>query len=431
MRRNHSQTTLAVLTIMAVVLVLAPAVRAALKYSVIYDFKDDKDGFGPTGWLVSDEVGNFYGVTGAGGVGCPRYSGCGTVFELRRTKRGWSHEVLYRFRGGEDGRLPFANLTLDAAGNLYGTTHYGGTTERCVVHGEYIGCGTVFKLAWSGGKWKETVLYRFRGRDGAYPLAGVVLDSKGNLYGTTQDGGNTSCYCGTVFELSSDSNGKWTETILHAFSGKPDGAGPTSLIFDSRGNLYGLAVIGGTDDEGAAFELSPTAGGGWSEATIYNFTGFEDGAYPGNGLTFDGRNLYGATTAGGSDDFGTIFELEPKSDGSWAQSVLYSFTGGKDGRYPASPFVFDKSGNLFGNILQDQECEKGYKDQCGNVFELVRGNGGQWRLKVLHSFAGGIGGADPFQVVFGQDGSLYGGADIGGDGSCSGLGCGLLFEVTP
>ncbi len=428
MRRKSGPKATAIFAILMTALAVVPGAWASPKYRVLYNFKGGKDGAGPTGALISDVAGNLYGTTATGGRGCPQSGGCGTVFELKRVKNGWQEKVLYRFRANpKDGLNPYTNLTFDTKGNLYGTTYAGG-------RGNCFGkkCGTVFELSPSaGGKWKETVLYRFAGgNDGEIPSSGVVFDAAGNIYGTTEDGGGTSCGCGTVYELTPLAGGGWREKILYSFSGT-DGAGPYGVIFDNAGNLYGLATIGGTYDEGVAFELAPSSGGGWNESTIYDFEGFADGAFPGFGLTFRGQNLYGATGLGGSDGHGTIFELKPGSNGNWTHSVLYSFTGGKDGFDPLSPFIFDKSGNLYGSTGGDVTCTKGNRWGCGNIFELMSQSGGQWKLRVLHTFPGGTSGAFPSELMSDKEGNLYGVAEGGGNGNCPTGGCGVVFELTP
>jgi len=416
-------------------LLWAPGAWAGPRYKVLYNFKGGNDGAGPAGGLISDASGNLYGTTATGGVNCSQTGGCGTVFELRRVRNGWEEELLYRFRGNPDGAHPHANLAFDKKGNLYGVTEDGGGEANC----SGSGCGVVFELTPSAGaKWKETIAHSFTGgNDGQVPAAGVILDATGNMYGTTLNGGGSmNCTpngCGTVFELTSQADGNWHETILHSFSAT-DGASPNGLIFDNAGNLYGLTYIGGTYGAGAAFELSPSFGRGWIESVLYNFEGGSDGAGPGNGLTFRGRNLFGATPNGGDAGWGTIFELKPGSGGGWTHTVLYSFTGVKDGRYPFSPFVFDKSGNLYGTTGGDVSCLHGNRWGCGNVFELKPQSGGQWKLQVLHNFPGGKGDSYPFQVMSDGRNNLYGVAGEGGTGKCQGggwAGCGVVFELTP
>lgn len=226
--------------------------------------------------------------------------------------------------------------------------------------------------------------------------------------------------------------GGWTEAILYSFSGT-DGAVPGDLILDTAGNLYGVTDMGGTYDGGVAFEMSSASGGGWTESTIYSFEGSSDGAVPG-ALTFEGPNLYGVTVEGGAGGYGTVFELEHQSNGDWTHDVLYSFKGRKDGRYPGFPLVFDRSGNLYGSGGEDVSCIHGDRWGCGNVFELMPGSGGKWELHVLHTFTGGSHGSSPSNPVFNRDGNLVGVTEGGGDLKCSGgggYGCGMVFDVVP
>lgn len=427
MQRKSGSKKAPVLSVL--VIAIATCAWAGPKYHVLYNFQGGKDGTFPIGALVSDAAGNLYGVTTGGGLG--GNGGCGTIFELVRRNGGWVHKVLYRFPGkANEGCYPYANLESDGKGNLYGTTESGGGQGNC--SGET--CGTVFELApVAGDKWKATVLHRFAGgQDGAIPIAGVVLDKAGNVYGTTTDGGGTSCGCGTVFELTPMQSGGWNEKIIHSFSGS-DGANPFNVIFDGVGNLYGVGDSGGLYDVGVAFELSPSGGGTWNESVIYDFS--SDGEFPLSGLTFNEHNLYGATAGGGAGNWGTVFELKHESNGNWSHSVLYSFSGHKDGRTPLGSPVFDKSGNLYSSTGGDVSCVHQNRWGCGNVFKLTHANG-QWRITVLHTFTGGDsgGGAFPSQPMFGTRGHLYGVAYQGGDGQCGGgewSGCGVVFEITP
>src|ERR1039458_2304305 len=279
----------AVLAIIAATLFVST--WAAAQETVLHSFHNNgTDGFGPYyAGLIFDAAGNLYGTTLYGGSygGAPGTGG--TVFELTPAAGGgWTEKVLYSFGNvaDADGANPFAGLVFDAAGNLYGTTYAGGTYRN----------GTVFELTpAAGGGWTEKVLHNFNnnGTDGATPLAGLILDAVGNLYGTTQVGGTYNY--GTVFELTPVAGGGWTEKVLHTFNGT-DGFEPSAgLIFDAAGNLYGTA--------GVVFELTPVAGGGWTEQVLNN------GAGPG-GLIFDAAgNLYGTTLEGGTYGLGTVFEL--------------------------------------------------------------------------------------------------------------------------
>ena len=276
-------------------------ITRARKETVLYSFTGGTDGGYPTGGVVRDAAGNLYGTTVDGGEGSGCYYGaCGTVFTLHATGK---ESVLYSFTGGTDGASPAAGLVRDSGGNVYGTTYYGGNLT-CNKSGNY-GCGTVFKVTKSG---KETALYTFTGgTDGAYPYAGLLRDAKGNLYGTSTEGGDLNCAppygCGTVFKLTKA--GKLT--VLHSFTGKADGAGPDgSLIRDAAGNLYGASSGG----NGRVFKLTKAG----KLTVLYSFTGGVDGAGPNGGLIRDvAGNLYGTTAYGGDPacNCGVVFKVEP------------------------------------------------------------------------------------------------------------------------
>jgi uncharacterized repeat protein (TIGR03803 family) len=318
------------------------------KYSVLYAFGGSPDGSSPFAGLIMDAAGNLYGTTVAGGNPVCG-SGCGTVFMLDTTGK---ETVLYRFGGSPDGANPYdAGLITDATGNLYGTTTYGGNAN-CVA-----GCGTVFKLDTTG---KETVLYSFSGgTDGGQPQAGLTMDAAGNLYGTTVAGGRTPCAgdgCGTVFKL--DTTGK--ETVLHSFSGSPDGASPYAGLLLHDGNLYGTTAWGGSgpckygsnSGCGTIFKVSKSG----KETVLYRFAGGgADGANPYAGLIVDqGGSLYGTTKAGGAGrgcnngGCGTIFKL----DTTGKENVLFSFDQCfSTGCEPVAGLVMDHKGNLYGVSL--------------------------------------------------------------------------------
>jgi uncharacterized repeat protein (TIGR03803 family) len=291
----------------------------------------------------------------------------------------------------------------------------------------------------------EQVLYAFQGgNDGEYPYGGLIFDSSGNLYGETYYGGGGSCNvngysgCGTVFELSANSNGGWTETILYTFQGGIDGSVPSpGLIFDHAGNLYGTAYYGGANGDGTVFELSPKGNGGWTETILYSFKGgLDDGANP-QGLIFDGSgNLYGATTFGGlvldcylSDPCGTIFELSPNGSGGWTETIIYSFQGGSGGADPDGGLIFDNSGNLYGTTPTNGA--EGGCIPCGTIFELSPNGSGGWTETTLYDFDGqGDGGGDPSPLILDQSGNLYGTTPYGGT-NCPFFGCGTAFELSP
>jgi uncharacterized repeat protein (TIGR03803 family) len=219
--------------------------------SVLYNFQGGSDGSQPQGGLIFDKLGNLFGVTSAGGA-----FNLGTVFQLSNQGRSWTESVLHYFLSGSDGANPSASLTLDANGNLYGTTAHGGSSSKCFQ----AGCGTVFSLIRTALGWTEQILYSFKGgNDGQYPYAKVTFDKKGNLYGTTSQGGAVSTYYGTIFRLTPNGTG-WQEQVAHSFKGYPDGDVPMAgLLLAPNGNFYGTtsgnAVLNGT---GTVFELHPT-----------------------------------------------------------------------------------------------------------------------------------------------------------------------------
>ncbi|HEY6764497.1 MAG TPA: choice-of-anchor tandem repeat GloVer-containing protein [Candidatus Sulfotelmatobacter sp.] len=219
--------------------------------SVLYSFPGINGGNGPYAGVILDPSGNLYGTAQAGGA----YAG-GVAYEIRHAAKRWKESVPHSFGAfPQDGVGPSnGNLTMDNAGNIYGTTFAGGATTAC----EGNGCGTIFKLSpTTGGHWKETVLYSFQSvATGFGPGAGVTLDSAGNIYGTTIYGGSTSCACGVVYKLSPNSDGTWIYTILHSFSGN-DGGQPLANLVLYNGNLYGTAVGGGSGGGGVVFEITP------------------------------------------------------------------------------------------------------------------------------------------------------------------------------
>jgi uncharacterized repeat protein (TIGR03803 family) len=397
---------------------LAPAQTRATKFKVLHTFHGSPaDGEGPLGVLVRDSAGNFYGTTAQGGTGSCN-GGCGTAFKLAKTgKLIWLHSF-----NGKNGRYPYAGLFRDKAGNLYGTTVEGGDMT-CFS----LGCGTVFKLNGSG---KETLLYSFTGDpDGFFPEALLVGDSAGNLYGTTYLGGASGGY-GTVFKVGP----KGSETILHGFAGPPDGGGDgaapyASVIRDAAGNLYGVTAAGGAHCCGTVYEIDAAG----EEVLLYSFAGEADGGGPASVLVADEKgNLYGTTKGGGNGECGgsgcgVVFELSPQSDGSWTETTLYTFcslSGCADGEEPiAGPLARDAAGNLYGTTFF------GGTEGDGIVFKLDSSG----KETILHSFTGGKDGANPWAgLTMDNAGNLYGVAGVGGDTSCyAPHGCGVVFKITP
>jgi uncharacterized repeat protein (TIGR03803 family) len=410
----------------------------AASETVLYSFGNGTDGAYPIAGLIFDTAGNLYGTTLFGGS-----YGNGTVFELTpQAGGGWTENVLYSFGNGADAANPQAGLVFDAAGNLYGTTYSGGS----------YGNGTVFELTTkAGGGWTEQVIYSFgNGTDGAGPSAGLIFDAAGNLYGTTFYGGTYGG--GTVFELTPQAGRGWTEQVLYSFCSQANCAdgfyANTGLVFDAAGNLYGTTYQGGDyfegiNDGGTVFELTPQAGG-WTEKVLYSFGNGTDGAGPNGSLIFDGvGNLYGPTSYGGTGwcsglsrrECGTVFELTPQAGGGWTENVLHTFShnptlGIYDGSWPEGSLIFDAAGNLYGTTLFGGF--HGGKRGHGAVFKLTPKAGGGWKEKVLHSFnynsAHGIyDGISPYAgLVFDAHGNLYGTTKGGGA-----YASGTVFEITP
>jgi uncharacterized repeat protein (TIGR03803 family) len=313
------------------------------KESVLYNFTGGIDGGSPNAGMIFDKSGRLYGTTLYGGNPNCSYngqSGCGVVFQLTNSGGSWTETVLHTFGGGEDGAELYAGLVMDSEGVVYGGT-LGGGTGTC-----NFGCGTVFSLREVNGAWKETVLYSFKnnGKDGIGVESSLTLDSKGNLYGTTDNGGNfKGCQqgCGTVFKLSSPNTrrGRWKETILYSFNGA-DGAYPDApVILDKAGNLFGTTYSGGTSD-GTVFELRHS-GNKYVEHVILSIDAFPYGL----AMDFAG-NLFGAATAGGTYGCGSIFELKPKG---WKYVDVHDFQNDStDGCNPVSGPTLDSSDNLYG-----------------------------------------------------------------------------------
>lgn len=302
---------------------------------------------------------------------------------------------LYAFQAGSDGAYPIAGLLRDKGGNLYGTTQRGGTYKY----------GTVFKVAPNG---TETVLHDFgNAGDGDHPQAGLIEDSSRNLYGTTVDGGTYNG--GTVFKLAPDG----TETVLYAFgAGGSDGGYPSSaLLRDKQGNLYGTTVYGGVYSGGTVFEFASDG----TETILHSFGDGGDGAHPYCKLIQDSSgNFYGTTTHGGANGYGVVFKLA--TDGT--ETVLYSFAGGTDGKRPVAGVIKDKAGNLYGTTAYGG---LGW----GTVFKLASDG----TETVLYRFAGAGDGAGPIAgVLIDKKGNLYGTTVQGGNG-CD-YGCGTVFKLT-
>lgn len=354
----------------------------------------------PDATLIADADGNLYGVTLQGGA-----QAAGTVYELSPLSGGgWSYHVLHVFKGN-DGSGPQGKLVVDSAGNLYGTTYQGGAS----------GCGNVFRLApMSGGQWTITTLHDFTCQDGFRTMVGLTFDTKGNLYGGNTAGG--PYFGGVAFSMTPGSNGQWTFNVIHDFTDS-EGDGPTtSMVFGSKGNLYGGNITG-------IFVLTPNSDGTWTESTAYTFNSATDGQAAYGELTFDAAgNLYGANAYGGKHfpAGGAAFKLSPGASG-WSITVLHSFGQGKDGHYPYGGLVLDAAGNAYGT------AGSGGLHGQGVAFKLTPGANGRWTETILHQFTGGHDGAIPVAgLLLDSSANIFGSTAAGG-----GTGSGVVFKFIP
>jgi len=385
----------------------------AQTYKVIYNFTLNGTGYKPYAGLTMDAAGNLYGTTRG-------INGPGTVFKLTPKGSDWVFTLLHQFGAAGDGAIPWAGVVFGPDGTLYGTTASGGAS----------GNGTVFNLSPPTTicravtcPWTETLLYNFTGGDDAHPFLGdLVFDSAGNIYGTT---GSILGASGVVYQLAPSGSG-WTESVLLSGEGPVDGG----VILDDAGNLYGTTVFGGYG-AGSVFKLTYSVGSGWTENVLYAFFCGDDGCYPHAGVTFDpSGNLYGSTTAGdGRPDLGggTVFELTP-SGGGWNYALVHSFDGDPHGRAwcgPWGPLVMDRAGNFYGTTYCDGA------NGAGNIFKLTPSGGG-WTYTSLHDFStDGHDGANPTsKVILDSHGNLYGTTSSGGTG-CQYNNCGVVWEITP
>lgn len=447
---THRINSLTCCSLIGMVLFFSFTVGAASvpQGTTVYNFQGGyTDGTFPDGGLVADQAGNLYGMTRAGGTASACYSstepyGCGAVFELAPTGGSWTETLLYSFQGGTDGVTPLGSLVFDSAGNLYGVTA-GGGSSAC----GRLGCGTVFKLApplVKGGAWTETVLYTFLGgQDGQDPQGGLALDQSGNLYGVTYyGGGSDNCQgalgCGSVFKLAppATQGGPWTESIIHRFRSRNDGAFPLGRpVLDAQGNLYSTTLAGGSSGMGTAFKLTrSTSGTSWTETLLHTFTGVGngDGNGPVGGVVLRNNKLYGTTQSGGTDKncdntslgCGTAFELAPpgQAGGAWIETLILTFEPATTGASPQATFVFDNAGNLYGTDQSDSI-------DGSNILRLsppVK-QGASWTETTLYTTnclkTTGCGADYPLLV---RNGTVYGTASGGGQSSY-----GVVFAVVP
>ena len=409
--------TLVCLSLITIAASLVPAARAQT-FSAIHAFTEG-NGVGPVGG-VSLRAGVLYGTATCTGE-CDS-SGSGIVYQINPVGSSWYYVPIFAFTG-IDGAGPQARVVVGPDNRLYGTTVAGGTQNAGVVF-SLTPPISVCKTAKCF--WTETELHQFMGSpDAGYPGYGdLVWDPMGNIYGTTRGGGNSNL--GTVFQMTKSGN-QWTETPIYSFTG-PDGNYPIAgVIRDSNGNLFGTTLEGGLYGFGTIFELTYNINSGWTETVLYNFQNLNDGQQPYTGVIRDSAgNFYGAASDGGNGGGGTIFELSPVGD-TWTFTTIYSLTG-QQGIYcgPRASLALDNSGNLYGTT----NCDGA--NRFGNVFKLTNTQN-RWVYTSLHDFADSTDGALPVSVVtIDTDGTLYGTAASGGNLSCNApYGCGTVWMIKP
>jgi uncharacterized repeat protein (TIGR03803 family) len=350
---------------------IVPPAKGQTAYAtrVLHSFTGGLDGKFPYGSLIADKAGNLYGIT----TGAFEYQG--SVFKLSPPAKGkteWVLTTLHYFTGKGDGGSPSGDLVIDPAGNLFGTTYYGGAGCNSA------GCGVVFELsppAKGQTKWTERVLFAFDdGNNGGNPEGGLARRADGALFGMTSEGGDPNAFAGTIFALLPPARGKvfWSFDLLHTFSGRTDGGNPNAApILDNKDALYGTTVLGGSFFEGTVFKLSPPVAGShvWEETVLHDFGEGKDGQVPHGALVFDKAGaLYGTALSGGSAGLGMAFKLTPPTAAqhSWVETELDGFAGGIFGDGPSAALVFDSAGALYGTTSGTR------LEDYGTVFKITQ-----------------------------------------------------------
>jgi uncharacterized repeat protein (TIGR03803 family) len=417
-------TRVSIASLVLAVGVFVPAASASSPYQLLLSF-NGSNGQNPAG-LLSDQAGNMYGTTTVSNEG-------GVVYELSPQQSGsWKQTILYTFASG---LVVNPGLVFDTAGNLYGT---GASSTD-----DY---GEVFRLTPNDGSWTENTIYIFKNQvDGDGPYGRIIFDSEGNVYGTTISGGEHGYGTVFELTPPAKGNGNWTEKVLHSFgSTQHDGRSPwAGLTLDPQGNLYGTAAQGGdysgscvVSGCGIVFELSSGSNDRWTETIIHTFN-YKNGSQPYSDVNFDASgNLYGTASQGGSWNYGTVFQLTRGETGQWTAKTLHNFnSNAKDGVRPMAGVTLGSQGQIFGTTFSGGAFPSACGNRgCGTVFELTPAANGQWIETILHSFSG-YNGANPgfSDLTLGVNNALFG-TTLGGGHSygryCAGYaGCGAAFEI--
>ena len=399
------------------------ALACAQTESTIFTFSEATT-FWPQGGLLEDSAGNLYGVAKGGGS-----YGVGAVYELSPpTVSGgaWTQTVLYSFVPyGGGGYVPISDLVRDQKGAFYGTFFAGGDPT--------CNCGGVYKLnppAVQGGAWTESAIYSFKTADGHLPTqAALALTTKGTLYGTTIQGGTWDS--GVIYQLTTKNGISYTESVLYSFGDTGDASVPNGpILMDTAGNLYGVTAQGGTYGQGALYKYVPAANGNpATESLLFSFGGSTtSGSSPSGNLVFDvGGNIYGVTTFGGTNNDGVVYSLAPAQP-TWTQTVLYTFSS-SSGVSPLGGLTWNhKNNNLYGSTSNMNAHPAG----AGTIFKLVPPavKGGTWTESSLMQFTYKVNGGYPTGAVWldTKTGDLYGSAQQGGIEGCD-LYCGVLWQI--
>jgi hypothetical protein len=433
---------------------LAGSAAAQVAEKIVLDFDDTNSG-GPAAPLLADTGGRggslraLYGTTVSAHEGLTIYFG--SVFKLtppKGAKTAWQYTTLSLFpKGGTSpawpslgGLFAFSDKIISTT-PLYGTSFFGGNSNSNCSGNALAGCGALYSVT---GSTLGTVFDFTGGTDGSWPYYGSVIgDKSGALYAVTQSGGQVSgpSGCGTVDKFTPPAKGQaaWTETTLWDFTGGNDGCNPTALVFDKAGALYGVAAFGGTSNNGSFFRLTPPQQGQtqWTETTLYSFAGGNDTSFPMSLTVTKNGVMYGVSDYSGSAGNGTVFALIPPKKGqtAWTEQVLWRFTGGSDGDQPNPLLIIDKAGSLYGTAegggTSTSNCDNQGYTGCGTVFKLSPPAGGQgaWSETTLYTFTGVSDGGVPQAGLTADKSGVLYGTTYGG-GAYGMSGSGVVFSLT-